>query len=121
MPSANDRGTGSPPRLTVRTEAGIPPILTSSAIAEGTVSISVTSPAAGSPGSSRALAARITLPPRASVTHSSKTDMSKLIDVEPSIPAISASENTPYDHGTRAAAVRCSMATPFGRPVEPEV
>jgi hypothetical protein len=107
--------------LTVRTEGGIPPPRTSSAIADGTVSISVTSSRAGSDGSSSALAARISLPPRASVTHSSKTDMSKLIDVAASTPAISASENTPLDQGTRAAAVRCSIATPLGRPVEPEV
>ena len=61
------------------------------------------------------------MPPRASVTNSSKTDMSKLIDVEASTPAISASENTSRDQGTSATAVRCSIATPLGRPVEPEV
>jgi hypothetical protein len=121
MPSTRDRDSGSPPRLTVRAEAGMPPVRTSSAMAEGTVSIRVTSSRAGSDGSSRALAARISVPPRASVTKISKTDMSKLIDVEPSTPVISASENTSRDQGTSREAVRCSMATPLGRPVEPEV
>ena len=48
---------------------------------------SVTSSFAGRSGSSRAFSARITVPPQASVTNSSKIDMSKQIDVEPSTPA----------------------------------
>ena len=81
----------------MRTEAGTAPSRTSSDMAEGTVLISVTSSFAGSSGSSRAFSARITVPPQARVTNSSKTDMSKQIDVEPSTPASSSSEKTSRD------------------------
>ncbi len=82
----------SPPRFTVRTEGGTARSRTSSAMAEGTVLISVTWSRAGRSGSSRAFSARITVPPQARVTNSSKTDMSKQIDVEPSTPASSPAE-----------------------------
>ena len=71
--------------------------------------------------SSRALSARITRPPQASGAKISKTDRSKQTDVAASTPASSSSENTPRAQRTIATALRCSIATPFGRPVEPEV
>jgi len=87
------------------------------------VSITRTSPAtaAGSSGSARAFSARITVPPQASGANSSKTDMSKVIEVDASTPDSSRSENSRRDQSSSATALRCSIATAFGRPVEPEV
>ena len=76
---------------------------------------------AASVASSRALAARITVPPSASGTNSSKTETSKEMDVEASTPDSSRAENTSRDQATRATTLRCSTATALGRPVEPEV
>ena len=115
------RDSGSPARLTVRTEDGRPPLRTSSAIAEGTVLTSVTSPDAARSGSARALSARITAPPRTRGRKISKTDRSKLIDVAASTPASSSGEKTSEAQSSRATALRCSIRTPLGRPVEPDV
>ncbi len=84
--------SASPPRFTVRTDGGTSPARTSSAIAEGTVSISVTSWAAGCRGSARAFSATARVPPQARVQKISNTDMSKQIDVEPSTHDSSAAE-----------------------------
>ncbi len=43
------------------------------------------------------------------------------MDVEASTPAISCGVNVSWAQAIRAEALRCSMATPLGRPVEPEV
>jgi hypothetical protein len=88
---------------------------------EGTVLTSVTSPAAARRGSSRAFSARITVPPWARGTKISKTDRSKLIDVEARTPARSDREKTVPAQRTRATAEAWEMATPLGSPVEPEV
>ena len=61
------------------------------------------------------------MPPRASGANSSKTEMSKLIEVEASTPASSPGRKDSRDQCSRATALRCSIATPLGRPVEPEV
>jgi hypothetical protein len=90
-------------------------------MAEGTVLISVTSPAAGRSGSSRASAARITVPPQARVTNSSKIERSKAMEVAASTPLRSSSEKTWRAQRAKATALPCSRATPLGRPVEPEV
>ncbi len=105
----------------MRTDAGKAPCRTSSASAEGTVLTSTTSSRAASRGSSRALAASTTLPPQARVTNSSKTERSNETEVEASTPARSAAGNTVRAQWAKATALRCSIATPFGRPVEPEV
>jgi len=104
----------------VRTERGSGPSRTSSAIAEGTVFTRVTSPS-GSEGSARALSASTTRPPRASGTNSSQTERSKLSEVAASVPSRSAAGNARSDQRTSATALRCSIATPLGRPVEPLV
>ena len=83
--------------------------------------IRVTSEAAGSPASARASAARIRVPPRLRVPNSSKTETSKLIEVEARTPAISSAEKCPAAQRSMATALRWVMATPLGRPVEPEV
>ncbi len=43
------------------------------------------------------------------------------MEVEAKTPASSSAENQPRAQRTKAAALRCAMATPLGRPVEPEV
>src|SRR5215213_3084401 len=105
----------------VRTEVGTARWRTSSVIADGTVLRSVTSPAAAKFGTSSALAARITLPPQANVTKISNTERSKEIEVAARTPAKSAGVKTVRAQHAKATALRCSIATAFGRPVEPEV
>src|ERR1700687_4645356 len=105
----------------VRTDAGTAPRRSSSAIAEGTVLIKLTAGGRGGDASARASSPRITVPPQASGTNSSNTERSKQIEVPAKTPARSAGGDVRGAQATRAAALRCSMATPFGRPVEPEV
>jgi hypothetical protein len=112
---------GSPPRFTVTAEKGTPSIRISSAMAEGTVSITRTSFLAGNWGRARAFSARITVPPQARGAKISNTDMSKVMEVEARTPDSSRSENSRRDQSTMATALLCSMATALGRPVEPEV
>jgi hypothetical protein len=61
------------------------------------------------------------VPPKLRVTKTSKIDMSKLIEVEPSTPRSSSREYVCPPQATSHIADACSMAIPFGRPVEPEV
>jgi hypothetical protein len=105
----------------VRTEGGRPPSCSSSRIAEGTVLIRVTWSRAGRDGNSRTLRARMTVPPWQRGANSSKTDKSKLIDVDASVPASSSGPNSRPAHASNADALRCSMETAFGRPVDPDV
>ena len=93
----------------------------SSAIAVGTVLTSVTSPAAGKVGRASAFSATMSLPPEASGKKSSKTERSKQMEVASSTPAVSAGPYTSLAQWTRQTGLWCSMATPLGRPVEPEV
>ncbi len=51
----------------------------------------------------------------------SKSERSKHTEVAKSTPSVSAAENTVRAHAKSAAVARCSMTTPLGRPVEPEV
>ncbi len=103
------------------TVAGRPPKRSSAAIAEGTVLIRVTAALAGRAGSARASATTTTVPPRASGRNSSKTERSKVIEVEARTPASSAGVNVSPAQRSSATALRWVIATPFGRPVEPEV
>jgi hypothetical protein len=61
------------------------------------------------------------VPPQARVTKISNTDMSKVIEVEASMPAKSSGLKTSRAQWASSTALRCSMATALGRPVEPEV
>ncbi len=90
-------------------------------MAEGTVEMTLISDAAGSSRIDRAFSARMIRPPEVSGVNISKTETSKLIDVEKSNPPSSSSENRVRSQLTRATALRCSTATPLGRPVDPEV
>src|SRR5581483_7941695 len=93
----------------------------SSRIADGTVLIRRTSSAAGKEDKLRALSAKITRPPQHSGTNSSKTERSKQMLVENKTPDSSWAEKVSLAQQTISTALRCSKATPFGRPVEPEV
>ena len=93
----------------------------SSLMAEGTENIVCTSPASSRPRRARASGAMTTFPPRLSGTKSSRMDGSKQTDVPASTPSSSRAPKTLEAHWTSATELRCSMATGFGRPVEPEV
>ena len=96
-------------------------MLNNSAMADGTVLIKVTSWRAGKPGNCRALSARITVPPQLNGTNNSNTDKSKQIDVDARTPANSSRVKILFAQWMKATVLRCSMATPFGLPVEPDV
>src|SRR5262249_32520335 len=113
--------SGSPARLTIRTLEGRPFVRTSSAIADGTVLISVDSFAAASVGNSRAFLAIRTSPPQARGPNSSYTDRSKHTEVDARTPVNSSTEKLRPTHSRNATALACSIATPFGLPVDPEV
>src|SRR5579884_3969944 len=67
------------------------------------------------------LSAKISLPPELRVTNTSNTLRSKQSEVENSTPSRSSGVKTDFAHWTKFTALRCSIATPFGRPVDPEV
>ena len=69
--STSSGRSGSPARFTVVTPAGMPPLFSSAAMAEGTVLISRTWSANAERGRASALSATITRPPRQSGTNSS--------------------------------------------------
>src|SRR6185369_8383583 len=100
---------------------GTPPMRSSSRMADGTVLIRRTSLAWGSDGNSRAFFARIIFPPQLNVTKISKIDRSKQMEVAASTPENSSGEKTDRAQKIKFTACRCSIATPFGTPVEPEV
>ena len=61
-------------------------------------------------------------PAQAEGQKSSKTERSKQIEVEARTPAsCGGGEHDPGPSWISATALRCSIATPLGRPVEPEV
>src|SRR6185436_11773153 len=101
--------------------AGTVPARTSSAIAEGTVLISRTSSRHEAVAVSNTSPARITRPPQAKGANSSNTERSKLIEVDASAPENSSALNTAPAQLTKQTALLCSMATPFGTPVDPDV
>src|SRR5271163_4214582 len=60
-------------------------------------------------------------PPLTSGVNSSKTETSKLSDVEASTRDSSPAVNSDVAQASRLATQRCSMTTPLGRPVDPDV
>ncbi|CAM4117045.1 hypothetical protein COSO111634_33430 [Corallococcus soli] len=118
---ASDSGSASPARFTTRTDGGTAPSRTSCAIADGTVLMSVTSASGLSSASWSALRTTTTVPPRASGVNSSNTDRSKLSDVDASTAHVSSALNVSRAHVRKATALRWEIATPFGRPVLPDV
>src|ERR1041384_8043663 len=115
------RERASPARLTVRTDAGTASCLINSAIAEGTVLISSMFAAADIDGNCKAFSASTTQPPQLRGANISKTERSKLIEVEASTEFNFCGVKKSRDHCRKAAALQCVIATPFGVPVEPEV
>jgi hypothetical protein len=77
--------------------------------------------AAADSGSASAFSTTITRPPSASGRKISKTERSKEIDVAASTPDSSSAVKTPAAHDRSATPLSCSIATPFGTPVLPEV
>src|SRR5438045_4027880 len=98
----------------------MPRTLTNSAIAEGTVLTSVTSATANS-GKCKAFSTSITLPPEQSGAKISNTERSKQVDVEASTAERSCVSKVDMAQFRNATVLACSTATPFGRPVEPDV
>ena len=90
-------------------------------MAEGTVLMSVTSEAADSPGNARAFSARMILPPQVNGANNSNTERSKQMEVEARTPVRSSFVKTLCAHSRNVAALKCSIATPFGFPVDPDV
>src|SRR5271165_1552338 len=114
-------GSGSPARLTTLTLEGTPSTLIKAVMADGTVLISVTCSRAGSVGKATAFSAKMIVPPQDKGTKISNTERSKQIEVEASVPANSRGEKTDRAHSSNTTTLRCSIATPFGRPVDPDV
>ena len=83
--------------------------------------MSVTSLASGRLGNCSAFSAMITLPPQLSVANNSNTERSKQMEVEAKTPANTSGVNTSRAQCKSVTALWCSIATPLGRPVEPEV
>ena len=72
-------------------------------------------------GRNKAFSAMMTLPPMLSGTNISNTERSKHTEVENNVPATIAGVKTVCAHRMKVAALRCSRATPFGLPEDPEV
>ena len=91
-------------------------------IADGTPLIIRPHPGSPSPSASASTLLTISaLPPETSGAKISNTDTSKLSDVEASTLASSAAGNSARAQHSRPMTLRCSITTPFGRPVDPEV
>src|SRR5262249_14033121 len=110
---------GSPAKFTTRTLADIPPASTSAFIAEGTVLIRVTS--IGVCAKSNALPTILTLAPTVRGARYSYTAKSKLRDVENRVRSRTSRLKDARAQETKLTAFRCSIATPLGIPVDPEV
>ena len=61
------------------------------------------------------------LPPAVSGVNSSKTETSKLSEVEARTLASSSVVNSARAQNSSPVTLRCSIRTPFGRPVDPDV
>src|SRR5262245_53379495 len=105
----------------VSTDAGMAPAFTNSAMAEGTVLISDISAAGADVNNSSAFSTSRAAPPQHRGANNSKTERSKQIEVEANTVCNSSGLNTSRDQLSMATALLCSMHTPFGAPVDPEV
>ena len=114
--------SGSPARTTARALTLIRDVLMTCEIADGTPLI--IRPDAGSSNPSASVSKLLTisaLPPETSGAKISKTDTSKLSEVEARTLASSSAGNSALAQHTRPTTPRCSTTTPLGRPVDPEV
>src|SRR5205809_6582791 len=98
----------------VRTDGGIPLSRTSSAMAEGTVLMSVTSEAADSTGNARAFSARMILPPQVNGANNSNTERSKQMEVEASTHVRISFVKSQCANSRNVAALKYTIAVPIG-------
>src|SRR6476469_4827474 len=92
-----------------------------SVIAEGTVLTRVTLCVAGNFASWSTFSTKMTLPPQTRGKNNSKIDKSKQMEVEAKTPSNWLSGKTVFAQCKKATTLRCSIATPLGNPVEPDV
>jgi hypothetical protein len=104
----------------VETSGGKRPSRSSSAAAVGTMAAGADGGRTGGAGES-AFSTSTSVPPHASVPKISATETSKVTEVEPSTAARSSSSSSSRIQASSATAERCSISTPLGPPVEPEV
>src|SRR5581483_882075 len=105
--------------FTTRVVAGMPPESRIARIAEGTVLIKVTS--AGSLTRVSGFSTTCRLPPRLRGTKHSYTARSKFREVDCSVRANTAGSSAARAQWIRLTALRCSIDTLLGSPVDPEV
>src|SRR6185369_6922425 len=117
--ATNDAFSGSPARLIVRIDDGTPPLSSTACIADGTVCSNVASSARSATAS--ASRTTTTVPPVPHGTIHSNAARSKFSDVAKTVRSSAIEGNTVRAHVTNATILRCSIATPLGAPVEPEV
>ena len=116
-PCASAFGSASPPRFSVFTLAGMPPLRSSSAAALGTMLTCTTS--SSTVASSSAFSTSTSFPPQASVPNTSAMLTSKLIEVEKSTDERSSSVTVSRSQCSRTTTDEWRIITPFGRPVGP--
>src|SRR5215467_12848466 len=105
----------------IRTDSGIPFILTNSHMAEGTVFTRVTPVAFAVSASSSALLTTTVEPPQLRGAKISNTERSKQIDVDANTRESSSGKNVSWHQCKNVTTLEWQMATPLGFPVEPEV
>src|SRR4029077_6404767 len=111
--------TASPHRATAGARAAVPGAASTCASAVGTALIML--PAHGPDVSASRFGTISIHPPAVSGAKISKTDTSKLSEVEARTLASSPAPNSADAQHTRPTTLRCSITTPLGRPVDPEV
>src|SRR5579859_499987 len=111
--------TASPHRATAGARAAVPGAASTCASAVGTALIML--PAHGPDVSASRFGTISIHPPAVSGAKISKTDTSKLSEVEASTRDSSPAPNSADAQPVRLAMLCCSITTPLGHPVEPEV
>ena len=112
----------SPPSTTVRARTPTLDVLMTFEIADGTpLIIRSCSGSSNSSASANTFRTISTAPPHASGARISNTEKSKLSELAARVLESSPAENWAPIQETRSVRLRCSVTTPLGRPVEPEV
>src|ERR1022692_486122 len=111
--------SASPHNATTSARAAVPGVASTCASAVGTALIML--PRHGPDVSASRFGTISMLPPAVSVPKISNTDTSKLSDVDASTRDSSAAENADPAQHANDVAPECSITTPFGRPVDPDV
>src|SRR5260370_1000447 len=119
MRSTNMRLSGSPAKFIRRTVSRMSHRSRSVFMVDGTVLMSVIS--MGSRAKSSAFLTTLTVAPTVSGTKHSYTAKSKFSEVEKSVRSRTSRVKDNWAQQIKFTELRCSTATPFGMPVEPEV